>query len=929
MRCPKCGSNRVAEDARYCQNCGTPAIWVDIDVKENLGRVIGVQTEVIQGNVYGKDIFEVQLYVLSEAGRRESWDRFIKENTPPYKGLYPYTAQDKVLFKGRDQEIDRVVAQIGEQPLLVVYGQAGVGKTSLLAAGVIPKLVESGALVVDIPDYRQPVKAFRAALAANAEQIPISLPDDLTLPALLQAVEEEVQGTLILVFDQFESLFEPSVDPEHRTAFIKELGESLQTIEPEFLRVIIAVREEALSRLAELQDHLPDLLRSPFHLLPFNTGPQAKAAIEEPLKVLKYPVSFVGNLIDQFLVPDLDDLSREMPGQIFPPHLQIVCRQLYQEARQRHPPQIDSKLYDGEMKGAEGIMARYLEDTLQTQLADDRPLAVRVLTVMASPGVESWVSSEQLPLNGDPPERLPHVLERLVKAELLASRPADGWYEYAFASQSVAIEARRLEGPEAERRYQARDELELIWRAWLARNALATRGQLRHLARTGRQLTPRAVQALFLLRSAVTRDEPVGPWLAWLRSDEGYGLIRQLVEPNVANLTQYSSRSDLKRAESLLGLPDVTLPKRLDDQQGPFGPVAWSAVSHPDPIVRQTAALALTSLPHHIGLNNLDEALRDGLQGRRRRRRRAELYGTLADGDPGSEIEIKKRYSDLPFLDRISLWLWRARRRVFRDRDRVAWLTVGGAIGAGLGLGLLRAVIEALAPNAPFVGIQFAMYFYWGAMLGAFLSLGMTLAEPLLLSRPEKSGETPAIWRAPLHPDHLPAVVAAALGTLFFWLGHAIITFFICFPSLSNIMDPLRAPMVLVTGLGLSVALYGQPRISQGRGNVHWLLRPSTALRLATAALSFVLVEWVFIAKGEGTCLNIAFGKDLYKMYFLDYIMTRHSQLGDWIPHWPEYLALLDAALVGLVLTIGLTAGLVLAANGLARWRNLVERAGD
>ena len=185
-----------------------------------------------------------------------------------------------------------------------------------------------------------------------------------------------------------------------------------------------------------------------------------------------------------------------------------------------------------------------------------------------------------------------------------------------------------------------------------------------------------------------------------------------------------------------------------------------------------------------------------------------------------------------------------------------------------------------------------------------------------------------AIWRAPLHPDRRPALVAVALGTLFFWLGHAVATFFNSFPSFSNIMDPLRALMVFVAGLGLSLALYGQPKISHPRG-VRWLLRPGTALRLATAALSFVLTEGVFIAKEGGHGLNIAWSRSAYKARFYDYFTTQQPQLGDLVPRWPEYLALLDAALVGIVLTIGLTIGLVLAADWLARWRALVDRAGD
>ena len=263
-----------------------------------------------------------------------------------------------------------------------------------------------------------------------------------------------------------------------------------------------------------------------------------------------------------------------------------------------------------------------------------------------------------------------------------------------------------------------------------------------------------------------------------------------------------------------------------------------------------------------------------------------------------------------------------------RGRHRVAGLTLGGAIGAGLSVGLLRAVIEALAPVG-MVGVQFAIYFFCAAILGAALSFGMALAEYLLLSRPEEASETPARWLAPLHPDRLPAVVAAVLGTLFFWIGHAVVTFLNSFPSLSNTMEPLRVLMVFVAGLGLSVALYGQPRISYRLGLVRSLLRPGTVLRLGTAALSFLMTEWVFIAKDRGPGLNIVWSKSAYKAKFYDYIVTQYPQLVRRVPRWSEYLALLDAALVGIVLTIGITAGLVLAADWLARWRILVDRADD
>jgi hypothetical protein len=904
MKCPKCKYEGVPDEARFCPKCGSSVeiaarVDVDIQVGQNLGRVVGVQTEAIHGDVYGGDIYQVQVYAISGTGSPP-----IIKGAPPYKFLASYTARDQALFKGRDTEIGQVTRQIGEQRLLVVYGQAGVGKTSLLAAGVIPNLIQNGALVVHIQDYLQPVETIRAALAASAEQVTIALPDELTLPALVRAVEEATQGTLVLIFDQFERLFEPPTDSERRAALIEGMAESLQAVRPELLRMIIAVQEDGLGHLGELQVHLPDLLRSPIQLRPLSRR-QAKIAIEAPLQELDYPVIYAANLVDEYLVPDLDKLTPQEAGRIHPPHLQIVCHWLYQAARERHPPQIDTELYVNQAKGADGIMARYMEETLRTQLADQRVLAERVLTTMASPGAGRWVPPERLPQNGSPPGQLHAVLKRLVETELLVSRPVNGHHEYAFASHSVAQEVRRLAGPQVERRYQAGDELERIWSAWLARDALATRRQLRYLAEAGEHLTPEAVKALLLLRSAVARDEPASPWLAWLRSDEGRTLIRQLEEPT-ADSSRLISRSDLNKAALLLGLPD-----QPETGKGPFGPVARSAASHPEPATRQTAALALTALEPYpqAALDRLRWALMASAKGWRHWLRKGELRGTMADADP----EDEQLRLDLSWTDRMGMWLWRARRRVIRERQRVAGLTLGGAIGAGLALALMRAVIGI--PTTIRAGILFGIFFFYAAILGAALTLGMALAEPLLLSRPQEIGERLVAWRG-------PALLAAALGMLSFGIAHIIVA---VLNGLNLTQVPLLVPMGFVAGLGLSLALYAQPRRGWHVGILRWLLR------LGIAALAFMLTQWVFMLADDNRSNTLAIGwaGSFYRSQFSDYVMARWPQVVDQYPRWFDYLALIDAALAGIVLTIGITAGLLLAEDWLKRWRDLINRSGD
>jgi hypothetical protein len=322
---------------------------------------------------------------------------------------------------------------------------------------------------------------------------------------------------------------------------------------------------------------------------------------------------------------------------------------------------------------------------------------------------------------------------------------------------------------------------------------LATRGQLRYLAEAGEHLTPEAIKALLLLRSAVARDEPASPWLAWLRSDEGRTLIRQREAP-AADLSRLISRSDLSKAALLLGQSD-----RPEIGKRPFGPVARSAVSHPGPTTRQTAALALTALEPYpqAALDRLRWALMASAKGWRHWLRKGELRGTLADAD----TEDEQLRLDLSWTDRMGMWLWRARRRVICDRQRIAGLTLGGAIGAGLALALMRAMIGI--PTTIRAGILFGIFFFYAAILGAALTLGMALAEPLLLSRPPEIAERLAARR--------PAMLAAALGMLSFGIAHIIVA---VLNGLNLTQVPLLAPMGFVAGLGLSLVLYAQPRTS-------------------------------------------------------------------------------------------------------------------
>ena len=65
---------------------------------------------------------------------------FIIDAQHPYAGLFPFREEDKDYFFGRDREINALAKLIDKKTLTVLFGKSGVGKTSLLCAGLIPRL---------------------------------------------------------------------------------------------------------------------------------------------------------------------------------------------------------------------------------------------------------------------------------------------------------------------------------------------------------------------------------------------------------------------------------------------------------------------------------------------------------------------------------------------------------------------------------------------------------------------------------------------------------------------------------------------------------------------------------------------------------------------------------------------------------------------
>jgi hypothetical protein len=134
-----------------------------------------------------------------------------------YPGVKPFETADRALFFGRDRDIEDMLDLIGLEKLMVLFSKSGYGKSSLINAGLLPK-IEHDALpiVVRFGSYvagqtlplEQVLRKTEEKLVYNPEADFIEgLPVPKTLWHLFKRKQSSEQQRFVLIFDQFEEFF--------------------------------------------------------------------------------------------------------------------------------------------------------------------------------------------------------------------------------------------------------------------------------------------------------------------------------------------------------------------------------------------------------------------------------------------------------------------------------------------------------------------------------------------------------------------------------------------------------------------------------------------------------------------------------------------------------------------------------------------------
>jgi basic membrane lipoprotein Med (substrate-binding protein (PBP1-ABC) superfamily)/DNA-binding SARP family transcriptional activator len=307
----------------------------------------------------------------------------------PFKGLRPFTEHDRADFFGRQDLVEQLCEALasGSGPLVTVVGPSGSGKSSVVAAGLIPAL-RAGA----VP-------------GSSAWRIVSIVPGD-DLEAELAALSGPAPD-LLLWIDQFEELF--NLDEDATADFLRDLVATLVD-EDRRVRAVVTIRADFYDRPL-LHPGFAELFSARVvSVLPL-TATQLGAAITEPTRR-------TGVVTEPALVAELISDAAGRPGAL--PLFQYVLTELFEH---RQDQMVTLRSYH-DLGGLQGALSRRAEDLYGRLSPSEQVLAEQVLLRLVTPGDGSrdmrrrTRASELTGLDLDPVE-LAGVLDRFGRHRLV------------------------------------------------------------------------------------------------------------------------------------------------------------------------------------------------------------------------------------------------------------------------------------------------------------------------------------------------------------------------------------------------------------------------------------------------------------------------------------------------------------------------------
>lgn len=295
-----------------------------------------------------------------------------KDKKNRYPGLRPFVKEESAVFFGRNVEIEQLIDSIKVNKSFILFGKSGLGKSSLISAGVLPKLVKQHIAPVIIRFYNantaqgsketkqdDPLLNITTELKKQLDKTVLALfpeTDDTRDLSLLLSLWTQPETPLI-IFDQFEEFF--YFDKDKREVAIAQIAAianhdvfshpdlrrpATQEIPEIFherkipLKLLFLIRSDKLNLMDEVFEKIPGIFNNRFNLKPL-LKEKAEQSIILPAQI-RDAVSKEGYKTPSYFYERsavaviLDTLSSKS-GEIESSQLQIVCQELEQIAEHK------------------------------------------------------------------------------------------------------------------------------------------------------------------------------------------------------------------------------------------------------------------------------------------------------------------------------------------------------------------------------------------------------------------------------------------------------------------------------------------------------------------------------------------------------------------------------------------------------------------
>jgi len=328
-----------------------------------------------------------------------------------YAGVAPFTTEQSDIFFGRNEEIALLTQKVKAQQQVLLYGKSGLGKSSLINAGLIPKLQENSQLQiikVRFGVYTEPETDEKFASISPHEKIKSTLKNEFEIPSESPILDKIIKQEdslwynlkawhlanpdfqFILIFDQFEELF--SYSEADIYTFKKQLADVLYARIPQYFRkvlahkkrknpnlisdsewqalhtemtvkVVMAIREDRYSQMHQIGDFLPDALHNHFEISALDKN-QAREAIILPAQKSQEEGHFRTAPFaysEEALTHILDYLTNQNRQAIETTQLQILCNRIEQQVEKKGVEKIEK---ENDLPDFGDIFLEFYQETL-------------------------------------------------------------------------------------------------------------------------------------------------------------------------------------------------------------------------------------------------------------------------------------------------------------------------------------------------------------------------------------------------------------------------------------------------------------------------------------------------------------------------------------------------------------------------------------